>query len=67
MCVVLIMTGCECKPKIHYVDRPYEVKVPVKCVVPKTKCNFDRNTSTEVVSSLLECIVEMKQNERVCQ
>ncbi|MEN4053763.1 hypothetical protein [Sulfurimonas sp. NWX79] len=52
---------------MKYVDKPYEVKIPVKCVVPDANCSFDRNTSTEVISSLLECIIDMKRNEEVCK
>jgi len=52
---------------VKYVDKPYEVKVPVKCVVPDANCSFDRNTSTGVISSLLECIIKMKRNEEVCK
>jgi len=57
----------ECKPQVKYVDKPYEVKVPVKCIVSDANCSFDRNTSTEVIASLLECIIDMKRNEEVCK
>jgi len=67
LCVGLISTSCNCTPEVKYVDKPVEVKVPVKCVVPDANCSFDRATDTEVVSSLLECIVEMKRNEEVCE
>ncbi|WAK43878.1 hypothetical protein IAPFLPAM_00018 [Sulfurimonas phage SNW-1] len=66
--VLLTFQACsECKPQVKYVDKPYEVKIPVKCVVPDANCSFDRNTSTEVISSLLECIIDMKRNEEVCK
>ena len=64
---VLIITACSCKPDVKYVDRPYKVNVPVKCVVPDSNCSFNRKTDTEVISSMLECIIEMKQNEKVCK
>jgi len=63
----LTFTACNNQPVIKYVDKPYEVKVPVKCIVPDANCSFDRNTSTGVISSLLECIIKMKRNEEVCK
>ena len=41
--------------------------VPVKCVVPDAECDFNRTTYTGVVSSMMECIVNMKRNEEVCK
>ena len=66
--VLTIMTfsGCASKSIVKYVDKPYEVKVPVKCVVPDANCTFGRKTDTEVISALLECIVDMKRNSEVC-
>ena len=66
--VILTITACsQNKPVVKYVDKPYEVKVPVKCIVPDTNCSFNRKTDTEVISSLLECIIKMKRNEEVCK
>jgi len=59
-------SGCVTKPIVRYVDKPYEVKVPVKCVVPDVNCSFDRKTDTEVISALLECIIELKRVNEVC-
>ncbi len=64
---LLAMTACSCKPEVKYVDKPYRVNVPVKCIVPDANCSFDRPTYTEVVSSMMECIVEMKRNEELCK
>ena len=63
---IATFSGCASKPVVKYVDKPYEVKVPVKCIVPDANCTFDRETDTEVISSLLECIIEMKRNQEVC-
>lgn len=66
--MVLIIQACSCpKPQIEYIDVPVEVKIPVKCIVPDTECNFNRATDTEVVSSLLECIVDLKRATEVCK
>jgi len=65
--ILALFPGCAAKTEIKYVDVPYEVKVPVKCVVPKASCDFSKVTDTEVISSLLECIIDMKHNQRVCQ
>jgi hypothetical protein len=64
--VILIFQGCSNK-EIVYVDKPFEVKVPVKCLVPKTECDFNRETDTEVIHSLQECIVNFIENAKVCQ
>jgi len=66
----MTFSGCcigTCEPEIRYVDKPYEVRVPVKCVVPKAHCDFNRTTDTEVISSMLECIINLKRSEKVCQ
>ena len=59
-------SGCTTKPEIRYIDKPYEVKIPVKCIVPKTQCDFNRTSYTEVISSMLECIIKLKRNSEVC-
>jgi len=64
---ILTITACSCKPEIKYVDQPYEIDVPVKCNIPDANCSFDRNSSTEVISSMLECIIDMKHNEERCK
>lgn len=66
--VLLTLAACSsCEPEVKYVDVPYEVKVPVKCVVPEANCTFNRDTDTEVIASMLECIIDMKHNEEVCK
>lgn len=64
---ILILGACSVKPEVKYVDKPYEVKVPVKCVVPDANCSFDRTTYTETISSMLECIIIMKHNAELCK
>ena len=56
-----------CKPEIKYIDKPIYIDIPVSCIVPDANCSFNRDTDTEVISSLLECIIEMKENEKVCK
>lgn len=65
--IVSTITACSTKPTIKYVDRPYKVNVPVKCIVPDANCSFNRDTYTEVINSMLECIIDMKHNEKVCK
>ena len=68
MCVLLTLTACSSKQvEYKYIDVPYEVKVPVKCVVPDTYCDFNRTTDTEVIDALLECIIDLKKNSEVCK
>lgn len=68
MFVLLTLTACNSKQvEYKYIDVPYEVKVPVKCKVPNTYCDFNRTTDTEVIDALLECIVDLKKNSEVCK
>jgi hypothetical protein len=63
----LTFQACSSKQEVKYVDRPVTVKVPIKCVVQDAECDFNRTTYTSVVSSMMECIVNMKHNEEVCK
>lgn len=68
MFALLILSGCSSKEvEYKYIDVPFEVKVPVKCKVPETHCDFNRTTDTEVIDSLLECVVSLKKNSEVCK
>jgi hypothetical protein len=68
LCGILTLTACSTpKTVIKYVDKPYEIKVPVKCIVNDANCTFKRDTYTEVLNSYVECIVNMKKNEEVCK
>ena len=62
--VIFMINGCG---KTIYVDRPVEVKVPVKCIVPKIECSYDKPTYTEIIKSLLDCIETHKEVAKVCQ
>ena len=65
-----IFSGCcigTCKPEIKYVDRPVEVKVPVKCSTPDVNCSFKGDTYTETIGLMIECIVELKRANEVCK
>lgn len=59
-----ISTGCAEKV---YVDRPVEVKVPVKCVVPEVKCFPGKATYTEEIAEMRMCIERYKQAVEVCK
>ncbi len=68
MFALLILNGCSSKEvEYKYIDVPFEIKVPVKCVVPETHCDFNRTTDTEVIHSLLECVVNLKRNMEICR
>ena len=62
--VLLITSGCA---KNIYVDRPIEVKVPVKCEVPTVSCQYNKDTDTEVILELVRCIQELKEASKVCK
>ena len=63
---ILLFSGCVSE-KLVYVDRPVEVKVPVKCVVPETHCDFNKPTYTEVIKSQRTCIEDLRKNSEVCK
>jgi hypothetical protein len=66
--VLVAFSGCASKAKVEYIERYNEVKVPVKCVVPDTKCVMDKNaTNTEVIAAMRLCIEEYKRNSEVCK
>ena len=62
--LLVISTGCAEKV---YVDRPVEVKVPVKCVVPEVTCFPGRVTYTEEITEMRICIERYKQAIEVCR
>ena len=62
--VLLSFSGCA--EKIVYVDRPVEVKVPQKCVVPEVHCEFT-GTYTERVSKVEICIANFNKAIEVCR
>lgn len=62
MFVLLTLTACSNK-ELVYVDRPIYVKIPTKCDLTFINCDFNRESDSEVISSLIECIIDLK---RVC-
>ena len=65
MFAILAFSGCG--QKIVYIDKPVEVKVPVKCKVPNVKCSFKAKTYTGIISKLVECIEKKNAAIKVCQ
>ena len=65
---ITLFSGCsQREQRVEYVDRVVKSYIPQKCVVEDAKCDFNRTTDTEVISSLLECIIEQKQNTKACK
>ncbi len=62
--VLLSFSGCA--EKVLYVDRPVEIKVPQKCVVPVVHCEFT-GTYTERVSKVEICIANFNKAIEVCR
>ena len=62
--VLLSFSGCA--EKVVSVDRPVEVKVPQKCVVPEGHCEFT-GTYTERVSKVEICIANFNKAIEVCR
>lgn len=65
--ILIMLTGCGTttvtKPIIK--TETVEVKVPVKCNIPKVECNL-HGKDFEVIGKMLECIVEQKRAIEVC-
>jgi hypothetical protein len=64
--VIAVFSGCSTKV-VEYVNVPYEVKIPVKCIVPVTHCDFNKTTDTEVIVALRLCIEDFKKSMEVCR
>lgn len=67
--MTFLVVGCaEPEPKIVYVDRYNEVKIPQKCIVPDTECTIAKSaTYTEVIKEMRLCIEELRRNSEVCK
>ncbi len=66
---LMVFSGCTCSPVevVKYVDRPYEVKVPVACVVPDVTCDANQTTYTGIVKEMRLCIERYKEATEVCR
>ena len=65
--IAAMMTGCSVKTE--YVDRPVEVKVPVKCELPipskpVVSADVDGLRSVLMYTELLECTLKKCRGER---
>jgi len=63
---MIAFNGCGCTPEVRYVDRPVEVKVPVKCKMPEVYCDFN-GTGSEPAIKAFECIITQKRAMEVCR
>ena len=66
MVLVVMLSGCA--TKVEYVDRPVEVKVPVKCELempkkPDVAISVDGLRSVLVYTELLECTLRQCRGE----
>jgi len=72
-CLILFVaagfSGCACTPveTVRYVDRPYEVKVPVACTPPPVACDANQSTYTGVIKEMRLCIERYKEAAEVCK
>lgn len=66
--LVLVMMLSGCASKIEYVDRPVEIRVPVKCELempkkPDVAISVDGLRSVLVYTELLECTLRKCRGE----
>ena len=67
--LVLVVMLSGCTSKIEYVDRPVEVRVPVKCELempkkPDVAISVDGLRSVLVYTELLECTLKRCRGEK---
>ena len=67
--IVLVVMLSGCASKIEYVDRPVEVRVPVKCELempkkPDVVISVDGLRSVLVYTELLECTLKRCRGEK---
>lgn len=67
MALVVMLSGCA--SKIEYVDRPVEVRVPVKCELempkkPDVVISVDGLRNVLVYTELLECTLKRCRGEK---
>ena len=67
--LVLVVMLSGCASKIEYVDRPVEVRVPVKCELempkkPDVAISLDGQRSVLVYTELLECTLRKCRGEK---
>ena len=67
--LVLVVMLSGCASKIEYVDRPVEVRVPVKCELempkkPDVAISVDGLRSVLVYTELLECTLKRCRGEK---
>ena len=62
---LLLFSGCS--EKTLYVDRPIDVYIPTKCIIPETHCDFNKATDTEVITSLRTCIEDLRKSIEICK
>ena len=67
MVLVVMLSGCA--SKIEYVDRPVEIRVPVKCELempkkPDVTISVDGLRSVLVYTELLECTLKRCRGEK---
>lgn len=67
--LVLVVMLSGCATKVEYVDRPVEVKVPVKCELempkkPDVAISVDGLRSVLVYTELLECTLKRCRGEK---
>ena len=64
MFLSLTFNGCAEK---QYITETKEVYIPTKCIVPEVKCDIQKNTYTEIVQDLVQCIIKHKEARKVCE
>jgi len=62
---ILIFTGCS--TKTVYVDRPVEVKIPVKCQVPNIEKPKKGNNMSESMLNIKEYILKLEAALDTCR
>ena len=64
--LLISFIGCT-RTETVYVDRPVEVKVPVKCIIPTVEAPKKAQTYSESLLNIKEYIEKLQEAVKVCQ
>lgn len=64
-CFALFASGCSCEPKVEYVVKMREVRVPVIKELPVVHCDLNQTLDTDVLYEAGKCIEDFKQRDAI--
>ncbi len=65
LALVISFNGCE--TKTIYVDKPVEVQIPIKCIIPTVEAPKKAQTYSESLLNIKEYVEKLQEAVKVCQ